>query len=163
MTNSRVATPFATMFATTLATWFGAGFLPAPGTAGSAAAILAAFALHHWLGIGQLGIGLMAAVLFLPGVWASTRVARERNLKDPQIVVVDEVLGQWVTLAGAATLNWQSFLAAFALFRLFDIWKPYPIRRLEKLPEGWGVVMDDLLAGVYGAVLLRLLGWLNLV
>ncbi len=146
-----------------IGTWFGAGFLPAPGTAGSVAAILIAVALHSYLGICQLGIGLMAAGLFLPGVWASTRVSRDRNLKDPQIVVVDEVLGQWVTLVGAATLNWKSFLAAFVLFRLFDIWKPYPIRKLEKLPEGWGVVMDDILAGVYGAVLLRLLGWWNLV
>jgi phosphatidylglycerophosphatase A len=149
--------------ATLIGTWFGAGFLPAPGTAGSAAAIAVAAALYYWLGVCQLGFGLMAAGLFLPGVWASTRVARERSLKDPQIVVVDEVLGQWVTLAGAVTLNWKSFLAAFVLFRLFDIWKPYPIRKLEKLPEGWGVVMDDILAGVYGAVLLRLLGWWNLV
>ena len=86
----------ATLIGTLLGTWFGAGFLPAPGTAGSAAAILVAAALHYWLGFCQLGIGLMAVGLFLPGVWASTRVARERNLKDPQIVVVDEVLGHWV-------------------------------------------------------------------
>ena len=149
--------------ATLIGTWFGAGFLPAPGTAGSAAAILIAFALHYWLGVCQLGFALMTAGLFLPGVWASTYVARARNLKDPQIVVVDEVLGQWVTIAGAVSLDWKAFIAAFALFRLFDIWKPYPIRKLEKLPEGWGVVMDDILAGVYGAILLRLLGWWNLV
>ncbi len=146
-----------------IGTWFGAGFLPAPGTAGSAAAILLAAALHVWFGATQLTIAALTAALFLPGVWASTRVARDRKLKDPQIVVIDEVLGVWVTLAAAVTWNWQSMLAAFALFRLFDIWKPFPIRKLEKLPEGWGVVMDDILAGVYGAILLRLLGWWNLV
>ena len=149
--------------ATLIGTWFGAGFLPAPGTAGSAAAILIALALHYWLGVCQLGFALMAGGLLLPGIWAATYVSRERNLKDPQIVVVDEVIGQWITLAGAAALNWKSFLAAFVLFRLFDIWKPPPVRQLEKLPEGTGVVMDDVFAGVYGAVLLRLLGWWNLV
>ncbi|MEO8026543.1 MAG: phosphatidylglycerophosphatase A [Bryobacteraceae bacterium] len=159
MPNSRSFSP-----ATIFATWFGAGFLPAPGTAGSAGAILAGVALHCWLGAGPLTFAVLAAAFLLPGVWASTQVARERNLKDPQIVVIDEVLGQWVVLAGAASLgNPWTWLMAFGLFRLFDIWKPFPIRRLEKLPEGWGVVMDDILAGVYGAVLLRLLGWWNLV
>jgi phosphatidylglycerophosphatase A len=82
--------------------------------------------------------------------------------KDPQIVVVDEVVGQWLTLAGATRLNPLSFLFALILFRLFDIWKPPPIRRIEQLPGGTGIVLDDALAGVYGAVILYVLGRLGL-
>ena len=81
-------------------------------------------------------------------------VARESARKDPQFVVVDEVIGQWIALAGAASLNWKSFLAAFALFRLFDIWKPPPVRQLESLPGGWGINLDDVMAGVYAALVL---------
>ena len=77
------------------------------------------------------------------------------------MVVIDEVLGQWLTLLGATTLNWKTLLAGFLLFRLFDIWKPWPIRRLEKLPEGTGIVVDDLGAGVYGAVVLSISGSLG--
>jgi phosphatidylglycerophosphatase A len=77
-------------------------------------------------------------------------------------VVVDEVLGQWITLAGALTLNWKSWVAAFVLFRLFDIWKPPPVRRLESLPGGMGIVADDLMAGVYGSLVLIVAGWCNL-
>jgi phosphatidylglycerophosphatase A len=84
-----------------------------------------------------------------------------KNLKDPQIVVVDEVLGQWIALAGARTLGWQSYLAAFALFRLFDIWKPPPVRQLERLHGGLGIVADDVMAGVYAALVLFLAGCFN--
>jgi len=77
-------------------------------------------------------------------------------------VVIDEVLGQWLTLAGAAALNWKSWLAAFLLFRLFDIWKPFPVRQLEALPGGWGIVADDLMAGLYGALVLFAAGCFNL-
>ncbi len=82
--------------------------------------------------------------------------------KDPQFVVVDEVVGQWISLGGAARLNWKSLLAGFVLFRLFDIWKPWPARALEKLPRGYGIVMDDVMAGVYAALVLFLAGWFNL-
>lgn len=78
-------------------------------------------------------------------------------MKDPQIVVVDEVLGQWITLAGASTLDLPHVFAALLLFRLFDITKPWPVRRLESLPAGTGIVADDLAAGVYGALVLLLL------
>jgi phosphatidylglycerophosphatase A len=78
--------------------------------------------------------------------------------KDPGLVVVDEVLGQWVTLLGAASLNWKALLAGFLLFRIFDIWKPWPVRKLERLPEGTGIVADDLAAGVYGALILYIGG-----
>lgn len=136
-----------------LATFFGAGYLPAPGTAGSAAAILVAVLA----GPPPVLLLIAAAALTGPGVWAAGRTARAQGLEDPQIVVVDEVLGQWIALGAAVSLSWQSCLAAFLLFRLFDIWKPFPIRRLEKLPGGWGIVADDLLAGVYAAACVRLL------
>ena len=152
-----------TRFAILLATWFGAGYSPfAPGTAGSLAALAIAIVLHEYAGFGAWQFLLMAAVLFPPATWAASETARVKNLKDPQIVVVDEVLGQWITLAGARTLNWKSYLAAFALFRLFDIWKPAPVRQLERLPGGLGINADDMMAGAYGALVLFTAGWFNL-
>lgn len=148
--------------AVTLATWFGCGYFPwGPGTAGSFAAVLIAAGLHTWFGVGRLGLVLLVFVLLLPGIWASTLTARLLNTEDPGMVVVDEVLGQWLTLLGASTLNWKTFLGGFLLFRLFDIWKPWPIRRLEHLPEGTGIVLDDLGAGVYGAIVLTISGSLG--
>lgn len=103
---------------------------------------------------------LVTVVTTWPGVWASSVAAG--SSKDPQFIVVDEVLGQWLTLAGAATLNWRAFLIGFVLFRIFDIVKPWPVRRFESLPQGWGIVADDLMAGVYGAVVLFWFGWFHL-
>jgi phosphatidylglycerophosphatase A len=77
-------------------------------------------------------------------------------------VVVDEVIGQWIALAGARALNWKSYLAAFALFRLFDIWKPAPVRQLERLPGGWGINADDVMAGLYAALVMWTAGCFNL-
>lgn len=141
-----------------LGTFLGCGYAPvAPGTAGSLAAILIAIALHNrWI------LLLVAAVLLVPAIWAAGRVAEHEARKDPQIVVIDEVLGQWITLAGTATLNWKSILAAFVLFRLFDIWKPPPVRQLEALPSGVGIVADDLMAGLYGALAIVLLDRLSI-
>ncbi|MEO8596057.1 MAG: phosphatidylglycerophosphatase A [Candidatus Solibacter sp.] len=146
-----------------LATWFGAGYSPvAPGTAGSLAALAIAIALHEYAGFAPWHFLVLAAVFFVPATWAASVTARVKQLKDPQIVVVDEVLGQWIALAGARTLNWKSYLAAFALFRLFDIWKPAPVRQLEALPGGLGINADDVMAGVYGALVLLIAGWFNL-
>jgi phosphatidylglycerophosphatase A len=94
-----------------------------------------------------------------PAFWFATWFGC--GLKDPQIVVVDEVVGQWLTLAGATRLNPTAFLYALILFRLFDIWKPPPVRRLEQLPAGTGIVLDDAMAGIYGAVILYVLGRFN--
>lgn len=153
---------FAVALATGLSTWFGCGYFPwGPGTAGSLAALLIAIALHTGFGAGRVTFALLILLLLWPAIWASTRTARILNTEDPGMVVVDEVLGQWLTLLGAAALNWKSFLAAFALFRLFDIWKPWPVRRLEALPEGLGIVADDLAAGVYGAIVLSISGRLG--
>lgn len=146
-----------------LATWFGCGLAPAaPGTVGSGAAIGIAILLHQVLGWGRWEFLALAVVLTVPSVWASSQTAAASARKDPQIVVVDEVLGQWVTLAGAAAFNWKSWALAFCLFRLFDITKPFPVRRLESLPAGQGIVADDLGAGVYAALVLSLAGWFNL-
>jgi phosphatidylglycerophosphatase A len=135
-----------------IGTWFGCGFAPvAPGTAGSLAAVLIAIALHYY-GFGRGTLLALTAILLAPGIWAAGVVEKQTQHPDPQIVVVDEVLGQWITLAGAATFNWKTWLAAFAAFRLLDVWKPAPVRQLERLPGGWGIVADDVMAGLYGAL-----------
>jgi phosphatidylglycerophosphatase A len=146
-----------------LATWFGCGYSPiAPGTAGSLAALGIAWLLHRYCSFGPLDFLWLTALLTMPAIWSAGVAARTAGLKDPQFVVVDEVAGLWLTLAGAARLNWKSWLAAFVLFRLFDIWKPPPVRQLERLPGGVGIVADDLMAGVYGALVLLAAGWFNL-
>ena len=147
-----------------IATWFGCGLAPwAPGTAGSAAAIAIAVLLHRYLAFGRWHFLAMAALLALPAVWAAGAAARAAGIEDPGFVVVDEVLGQWISLSGAAAFGWKTWLAAFALFRLFDIWKPFPVRQLEGLPGGIGINADDAMAGVYAALVLFLAGWFNLV
>jgi phosphatidylglycerophosphatase A len=83
-------------------------------------------------------------------------VSRAYGAKDPQFVVIDEGAGQLVALV-AVPLAWKTFLAGFILFRIFDIWKPFPIRRLERLPEGTGIVVDDLGAGIYALAIMHLL------
>lgn len=134
-----------------ISTWFYLGYAPkAPGTVGS----LAAIAIAWFLPVPPWSLALLGLVLAIPGIWAAGVTARELNRKDPGVVVVDEVVGQWITLAGAAQLDWKSFLAGFVLFRLFDIWKPPPVRQLESLPGGLGIVADDAMAGVYGAIVL---------
>ena len=146
-----------------LATWFGCGYAPvAPGTVGSAAAVAVALALETWIHPAPWLFAALAAALFLPAVWAAGAAARAVGREDPGLVVVDEVIGQWIAIAGARTLNWKSWLGAFLLFRLFDIWKPWPVRQLEALPSGWGINADDAMAGVYAALVLLLAGWFNL-
>jgi phosphatidylglycerophosphatase A len=146
-----------------IAVWFGSGYAPkAPGTAGSLAAVAIAWALHVYAGVPAVAFAALAVLLAIPGIWAAGVVARDSGKEDPQIVVVDEVVGQWMTLAGATALNWKSWLLAFALFRLFDIWKPPPVRQLERLPGGLGIIADDAMAGVYGALVLFAAGWFNL-
>jgi phosphatidylglycerophosphatase A len=149
--------------ATLPATWFGCGYFPwGPGTAGSLAGLVIAVILERYLGLGRPALLVLIAVLLWPAIWASTRTARLLNREDPGLVVVDEVLGQWVTLLGAAGRNWKVFVTGFILFRLFDIWKPWPVRNFEKLPDGTGIVMDDLAAGLYAALILYIGGFLKL-
>jgi phosphatidylglycerophosphatase A len=105
-----------------------------------------------------VGLLVWIALTLILGVPAATIVARESGRKDPQFVVIDEVAGQWIALLGSRA-NWRHALVALLLFRLFDITKPFPIRRLEDLPGGWGIVFDDVAAGLYAlgvASLLRI-------
>jgi phosphatidylglycerophosphatase A len=99
---------------------------------------------------------LLACLVVAIGILSATRVARASQVKDPQFVVIDETAGQLITLIGAP-LTWKSFLAGFILFRAFDIVKPPPVRQLERLPEGTGIVVDDVAAGLYGLVVMQIL------
>lgn len=149
--------------AVALATWFGCGYSPwAPGTAGSLGGLLVALLFHEFLGFGPVALGLLGVAVLLPGIWAADVTARAVNREDPGLVVIDEVSGQWITLAGATHLTWKSWLLAFVLFRIFDVLKPPPARQFESLPGGVGIMMDDVMAGLYGALVLYVAGWFNL-
>jgi phosphatidylglycerophosphatase A len=137
--------------ATVLATWFGCGRVPfAPGTLGTLAALPVFFMLRELGAYGVLGGAIVITIL---GVWASGHVARASAVKDPQIVVIDEVAGLLVTLSPGAQ-GW-SVLVGLVAFRIFDQWKPWPANVFEaRLPDGWGIVMDDVAAGVWAALLM---------
>ncbi len=142
-----------TSWAWAVATFFGSGLLkPGPGTWGSIAAVLlwAAFA---WLAhpsrlmlVIALLIGIALATIL--GVPAATIVERQSGRHDPGFVVIDEVIGQWIALL-FSPVDWRHGLIALLLFRLFDIVKPFPVRQFERLPAGWGIVFDDVAAGLY--------------
>jgi phosphatidylglycerophosphatase A len=157
-----------TPWAWAVATFAGAGFLrPGPGTWGSIVATLLYSAVATWLhpAPGPLLAGTLVALLITvsAGVPAATRAARESQSEDPGFVVIDEVAGMWVALLPAAVHpKWKSIVAALVFFRIFDMWKPFPVHQLEKLPEGWGIVCDDLAAGLYaGICLLLLMHWIQ--
>ena len=147
------------LWAWLISTFFGAGTLrPGPGTWGSLATVAVWSALARWVPeqhrslVAFLAVAAVTAI----GIPAATRFARATGKKDPQQVVIDEVAGQLLTLA-LVPLHWKPVLAGFVLFRAFDMLKPWPIRKLEELPEGIGIVVDDLGAGVYAGVVLQLL------
>jgi phosphatidylglycerophosphatase A len=134
-----------------IATW-GVGYLPLmPGTFGSLVGIGVFLLLKWW------PIQILATVLIMfTGIWAGSRTERILRLKDPGRVVVDEVAGQMIALLPLSIFAVSSkawIIVSFILFRLFDIFKPYPARRLEALPNGLGIMMDDVLAGAYAAVI----------
>ena len=138
-----------------IATMGSAGYLPkAPGTWGSLLAVALAYGLPYpWIYL---------VIFSAPGVWAAGQYARDRGSKDPQSVVIDEGIGQWIALSMGGT-HWQACLAGFALFRFFDIVKPWPVRQLERLPGGWGIVLDDAMAGVYAGIVMLVLRWFHLI
>ena len=131
---------------------------PGPGTWGSLAAVVLWWLIASNIppGMRLPVIGLLIVLSVAVGIPAATLEARGCGRKDPSQVVIDEVAGQLVTLI-AAPIGWKALLAGFILFRAFDIVKPPPIRRLERLPEGTGIVVDDLGAGVYGLIVMQLL------
>lgn len=142
-----------TFWAWTVATFFGAGLgKPGPGTWGSVAALLlwASFAWGAHPSASKLLVVLLIGIVLsiIVGVPAATIVARESGREDPGFVVVDEVTGQWIALVSSRA-SWKDAVVALILFRLFDITKPFPVRQFEQLPEGWGIVFDDVAAGLY--------------
>ena len=138
-----------------VATFGFVGFFPiAPGTAGSLAALALYLPLRPYAAH-PLFLAVIAVVLGA-GIWAASAVERQMERTDPGPVVIDEVLGMLITLAWLP-LSWTGVAAGFFLFRLFDIVKPFPSRRLERLHGGTGIMLDDAMAGVYAHVALRLL------
>jgi len=150
--------PAAPRWATLVATFFGIGHLhPGPGTWGSAATVVIWAAIAHELPVTlRTPVALALALLVtLIGIPAATRVARASGGKDPQFVVIDEVAGQLIALI-AVPLAWKTFLAGLILFRAFDIVKPPPVRQLERLPEGTGIMLDDVAAGILALIVMHL-------
>ena len=153
-----------TLWAWTLGTFFGAGLLrPGPGTYGSAAALALWLTFAQTLHLVHLPlITLIAAIVVtLVGIPAATIVARESGRKDPGLVVIDEAAGQLIALI-LCPPDWAHAIVTFLLFRAFDILKPPPVRQLERLPTGTGIMLDDVAAGILALIcasLLRL--WLH--
>lgn len=146
-----------TRLAVLLATVAYCGYSPvAPGTVGSAAGLLV-YALVWWMQSPPLEAALIVFV-FAIGTWAASHAERYFGMIDPGPVVIDEVLGQLVTLA-FIPVGWPAALAGFVLFRVFDVVKPYPANRLEHFHGGLGIMADDAMAGVYANLALRLLMW----
>ena len=146
-------------WASLVATFGGIGRLrPGPGSWASAATILVWSAVAHFIPANwRAGFCTgLAALVVLIGIPAATRVARATGIEDPQFVVIDEVGGQLIALIGAP-LGWKSLLAGFILFRVFDILKPPPVRQLERIPEGAGIVLDDVAAGICALIIMHLL------
>jgi len=143
--------------ANALATGFGAGYSPiAPGTAGTLVGLALFWPVSGLGAVAQLAV---LAVMFAASVASADSTARRTGLKDPSIVVIDEVIGIWVSLAW---LPWSPavVVAAFLIFRVLDVVKPPPARGFEALPGGWGIVLDDVMAGIYTNLLVRAGLWL---
>lgn len=150
------------LFHIVIASGFGTGFSPyAPGTAGAALATIIWIALSFFVSPITLLATIVALILVFTvlGVW-SANVLEPTWGKDPSRIVVDEMVGVWIALLAATGGELYYALIAFALFRLFDIFKPLGIRKMESLKGGWGVMMDDILAGVYSVIVLLGLRWL---
>ena len=148
---SRIIEDPASRLAWLLGTGFGSGLFPlAPATAGS----LVALVIYWWSPLSGYSLGLFILIVagFFVGIWATDKMSTAAN-PDPQQAVWDEFIGMWATcILVPKTLPWMA--AAFIVFRILDIWKPWPIRRLERLHGGLGIMSDDLLAGVLGAAML---------
>ena len=155
--QSNDARSVAPLWAKLVATFFGIGHLrPGPGTWGSLAAVLIWFWVARWSPRPQVLFAALIVGVIAIGIPAATRVARASRTEDPQFVVIDEVAGQWITLL-FSPVTWKTLVVGFILFRGFDIVKPPPVRQLERLPEGTGIVADDVAAGVLALVVMQLL------
>ncbi len=146
--------------ASLLATWFGVGFLPvAPGSWGALTALPCA-ALLVWLG-GPVLVLAAGAALFVLGIWAAEAYMQTVQVHDPSAIVIDEVVGQWVALA-LLPLDPVLYALGFVLFRVLDVLKPWPANFIDRaVTGGFGVMLDDVVAGAYAAAALWLiLPWL---
>ena len=153
------ARPRAPLWATLIATFCGIGRLrPGPGTWASIGTVVLWTTAAHFLAPAlRTPVAICAAILVaLIGIPAATFVARASSVKDPQFVVIDEVAGQIIALI-AVPLAWKTFAAGLILFRAFDILKPPPVRQLERLPEGTGIMLDDVAAGILALIVMHLL------
>jgi len=140
-----------------ISTFFGAGFFPvAPGTLASLEAALIYGLVARRLAF--LPYLLILAAVFLIGAAAAETTARVLKQTDPRLIVIDEVVGQGIALF-CAPAGWEWIAGGFFLFRVFDVLKPWPIRLLERLPGGWGIMADDVLAGVFSALVLQGARW----
>jgi len=159
MSTTVISTPDSsaprTAWAWLVATFLGIGLLgPAPGTWASLVTVLLWWLLSFVVsGHRAIFAVVIAAVVIAIGIPAGTRVARESGIKDPGFVVIDEVAGQMLPLI-IAPLRWKYLLLSLILFRCFDILKPPPLRALERLPEGTGIMLDDIGAGIYALLVL---------
>jgi phosphatidylglycerophosphatase A len=148
-----MARPLSDLPVFAVATGLGSGYSPfAPGTAGSLVGVLLFWPMRGWPLAWQLGA---CAALFLLGTLCASRVERSVGREDPGIVVVDEVVGMWVTLL-LVPFTLVTASLGFVLFRAMDVLKPYPARDLERLHGGLGIMSDDVMAGVYANLLLQL-------
>lgn len=160
--DPRPLTPAASL-ATFLATGFGSGLSPvAPGTAGTLVAVPLGYFVTVSLAAGPALQALVITLVIAVAIWSAGVAAPRFGLKDPGQIVVDEIAGYFVALAFLPA-GWTTLAAAFVLFRLFDIGKPPPCRRLEALPGGLGIVADDVMAGVYANLVIRLLFFLEIL
>ena len=138
-----------------LATGMGLGFSPlAPGTMGALGGCVIAFFLRQYSVYHVLILMLLILLFFFLGVHSSNKLEKDWG-KDPSKVVIDEVVGMWISM-WLIPSGWIYTFAAFVLFRFFDIYKPFFIREMEKLRGGWGIMMDDVLAGIYANVTIQL-------
>jgi phosphatidylglycerophosphatase A len=148
-----------------IATAGGAGYFPvAPGTAGSVVGVAVVMALARLPLERGAAIAVLAAaaiVVFAVGVWAASEAETYFGRTDPGQVVIDEVVGQIITLLLIPHATWKWLIGGFLLFRGFDIIKPFPARQAERFPRGWGIMVDDVIAGVYGLVVLAVIGLVN--
>lgn len=142
--------------ATLIATWFGIGLIPiAPGTWGSLAALPVAWAIRSSSGVS--GLAVATALAFILGCWAAGVATKASGVSDPGAVVVDEVAGQWLVLL-ATPFDPLAWALAFLLFRIFDIWKPWPVRWADRhVKGGLGIMLDDIIAAGYAVVFLSLM------
>lgn len=141
-----------------IGTGLGSGYTPiAPGTAGSLLALLIYFLFQlssvHWL--------LISVLLFFVGVWAGSEIAKDKG-DDPGLVVIDEIVGQWLAVIFLPP-TLITLLIGFILFRVLDIYKFYPINKSQKLKAGWGIMIDDVLAGVYANIILHIIYFVGII